>query len=188
MGIEQELRDENKQLRSLLEQTRRAGHMVPHRTAPKAQAEQLNLPDVLRFPLAEFAEGRGRTVPLPETMVEIAEVIGRGDAVRLMEGTRASGKRRWRRQLYIPAEMPDDHRIVSMIGLKAAKCLSLSHGNWIAELPSCHALRKAYLADHALHLSDGGAQLPEIAHELGVEQKTAKGLLDAADYWRERLC
>ena len=43
------------------------------------------------------------------------------------------------------------------------------------------------LADHALRLRDGGANTAEIALELGIEQKTAVTLLDAADYWRERL-
>jgi len=188
MGVEQEQRAEIKQLRALLNVAQRAGRSAPKREAPKALARQLALPDVVRYPLAEFAEGRGRKTPLPESVEEIADVIGRGNAVRLMEGTRASGKRRWRRQLYIPADMPDNHRIVSMIGLEAATRLSFSHGNLITELPSCHALRKAYLADHALRLNDGGAQLSDIARELGVEQKTAKGLLDAADYWLCKLC
>jgi hypothetical protein len=187
MGLEQELRAEIRQLRGLLDIAQRAGRVAPREPAPKAKALQLNLPNVVQYPLADFAEGRGRAVPLPDSMVEIAEVIGRGNAVRLVEGTRAGGKRRWRRQLYIPSEVPEGHRIVSMVGVEAATRLGFSHGNCIVELPSCHALRKAYLADHALRLSDGGANTAEIALELGVEQKTAVTLLDAADYWRERL-
>jgi hypothetical protein len=187
MGMEQELRAEIRQLRGLLDIAQRAGRVAPREPAPKAKALQLNLPDVVQYPLADFAEGRGRAVPLPETMVEIAEVIGRGNAVRLVEGTRAGGKRRWRRQLYIPSEVPEGHRIAAMVGMEAATRLGFSHGNCIVELPSCHALRKAYLADHAMRLSDGGATASEIALELGLEQKTAVTLLDAADYWRERL-
>jgi hypothetical protein len=143
---------------------------------------------VVRFPLAEFAEGKGQRVPLPESVEEIAEVIGRGHAVRLVEGTRASGKRRWRRSLYVPKEMPEDHRIASMVGLDAATRLSFSHGNCIVELPSCFALRKAYAADYAQQLTDAGASEGEIAKEMGVEPKTVRGLLDVADYWRPRLC
>ena len=29
--------------------------------------------------------------------------------------------------------------------------------------------------------------MAEIAQEMGIEIKTAQGLLDAAEYWRERL-
>jgi hypothetical protein len=187
VGKEAELQAEILKLRGLLEQAGRAGRSQPDRPAPKALAQQLALPDVVRFPLAEFAEGRGQRVPLPESVEEIAEVIGRGNAVRLVEGTRASGKRRWRRSLYVPKEMPEDHRIASMVGLDAATRLSFSHGNCIVELPSCFALRKAYAADYGLRLSDAGASETEIAKELGIEPKTVKGLLDVAGYWRERL-
>jgi hypothetical protein len=187
VGKEAELQAEILKLRGLLEQAGRAGRSQPDRPAPKAMAQQLALPDVVRFPLAEFAEGRGQRVPLPESVEEIAEVIGRGHAVRLVEGTRASGKRRWRRSLYVPKEMPEDHRIASMVGLDAATRLSFSHGNCIVELPSCFALRKAYAADHALRLSNAGATQAEIASEMGVEQKTVQSLLDVADYWRLRL-
>jgi hypothetical protein len=188
VGKEAELQAEILKLRGLLEQAGRAGRSQPDRPAPKALAQQLALPDVVRFPLAEFAEGRGQRVSLPESVEEIAEVIGRGNAVRLVEGTRASGKRRWRRSLYVPKEMPEDHRIASMVGLDAATRLSFSHGNCIVELPSCFALRKAYAADYAQQLTDAGASEGEIAKEMGVEPKTVRGLLDVADYWRPRLC
>lgn len=186
-GKEAELQAEILKLRGLLERAGRAGRSQSDRPAPKAMAQQLTLPDVVRFPLAEFAEGRGQKVPLPESVEDIAEVIGRGNAVRLVEGTRASGKRRWRRSLYVPTEMPEDHRIASLIGLEAATRLSFSHGNCIIELPSCFALRKAYAAAYALRLTDAGACEAEIAREMGVELKTVKGLLDLADYWKTRL-
>lgn len=188
VGKEAELQAEIQRLRGLLDQAGRAGRAGADRPAPKAVAKQLELPDVIRFPLAEFAEGRGKRVPLPESVEEIAEVIGRGNAVRLVEGTRASGKRRWRRSLYVPTDMPEEHRIASMIGLDAATRLSFSHGNCIVELPSCFALRKAYAADYAHGLADAGASEAEIAKEMGIETKTVKGLLDVADYWRPKLC
>ncbi|PCJ05871.1 MAG: hypothetical protein COB16_14335 [Rhodobacteraceae bacterium] len=174
-------------LRKMLKEAQSAGRPKQQPSARRSPALQLELPKVVRYPLAEFAATRDRNVPLPETVAEIAEVVGRGNAVRLVEGTRATGKRKWRRHLYVPGDMPDDHWITKMIGLEAAVWLSYSHGNCIIELPSCFALRKAYMADHALRLSYAGAALPEIAREMGVEQKTAKGLLSAADYWRVRL-
>ncbi|TLP67104.1 hypothetical protein FEE96_07085 [Parasedimentitalea maritima] len=188
MGEHHDLEAENRQLRKLLKAAQSAGRARQQPSARNAPALQLELPKVVRYPLAEFASARGQNVPLPDTVAEIAEVIGRGNAVRLVEGTRATGKRKWRRQLYVPGDMHDEHRIAKMIGLEAAAQLSHSHANCIIELPSCFALRKAYMADHALRLADSGAVLSEIAREMGVEQKTARGLLADADYWRARLC
>ncbi|MFY0309650.1 hypothetical protein ACFMBG_07105 [Leisingera sp. D0M16] len=187
MGELQNLEAENRQLRKLLVEAQRAGRPAPRKSSKRSVEMQLELPEVARYPLAEFAASRGRNVPLPETVAEIAEVIGRGNAVRLVEGTRAKGSRKWRRQLYVPGEMHVEHRIAKMIGREAADLLSHSHANCIIELPSCFALRKAYMADHALLLWDTGASLDEIAREMGVEQKTAKRLLDDAEYWRARL-
>ena len=93
--------------------------------------------------------------------------LGGGMPCVLVEGTRASGKRRWRRSLYVPKEMPEDHRIAAMVGLEAATRLSFSPGNCIVELPSCFALRKAYAADHALRLSNAGATQAEIGQRNG---------------------
>ena len=187
MGLIEDLKAENKQLRSLLDQAQRAGRPAPAKPAPAAVARQLEMPDVVRYPLAEFAAGRGHRVMLPDSVQEIAEVVGREKAVRLVEGTRPSGKRRWRRSLYVPAEMPEGHRIATLIGFEDAARLSFSHGNCILELPACHALRKAYLADYVMRLHDQGAEEAEIAREIGVEKKTVAGLLDLADYWRPRL-
>ncbi|KIC15015.1 hypothetical protein [Leisingera sp. ANG-Vp] len=187
MGALEELKAENQQLRKLLNQAQRAGRAVPSRPAPADVAQQLELPDVVRYPLAEFAAGRGHRVPLPESVEEIAEVIGRENAVRLVEGTRPRGRRRWRRQLYVPAEMPEGHRIATLIGLEDATKLSFSHANCILELPSCHGLRKAYLADYVMRLQDQGADEAEIAREIGVEKKTVASLVDEGEYWRPRL-
>lgn len=185
MGTVEDLKHENANLRKLLKQAQRAGTKRSNRTA--VTLFQPDLPEVVRYPLADFADGRGRAVPLPESVQEIAEVINRKNAVRLVEGTRATGVRRWRRHLYVPSDMKEGHRIVAMIGIEAATLLSYSHANSILELPSCHGLRKAYMADHVLRQWDAGASMGEIAQEMGIEIKTAQGLLDQAEYWRSKL-
>jgi len=185
MGVVEDLKQEVANLRKLLDQAQRAGQKKPTFSVPAVY--QPDLPAVVRYPLAEFAAGRGQSVPLPESVQEIAEVIGRRNAVRLVEGTRSTGVRKWRRQLYVPGSIPEGHRIATMIGTEAAQKLSHSHANCILELPSCHGLRKAYMADHALRQWDAGASVAEIGREMGIEIKTAQGLLDQADYWRDRL-
>ncbi|MEO3480295.1 hypothetical protein AAFO90_21850 [Phaeobacter sp. CAU 1743] len=65
--------------------------------------------------------------------------------------------------------------------------LSKSQVHCKLELTSCHGLRKVYMAEHALRQWDAGACISEIAKEMGSEIKFAQRLLDAADYWRERL-
>ncbi len=180
----EELKRENATLRKLLSEANRAGQAVKASMQKQEPSAQLALPDVVRYPLAEFAEGRGRNIPLPETIEEIAQVIGRGNALRLVEGTHATGSRSWRRQIYVPAKLNGTHRLARLIGVEAATLLSRSHRNCILELPSCFALRKAYMACHALGMIDCGASIGEVAVELGVDPKTAMCIWDNREYWR----
>lgn len=179
----EQLERENAALRKILKSSR-GGRRSEARCG---DVRQLDLPTVRRFPLAEFAAGRGKSVPLPEVVQEIAEVVGREKAVRLVEGVLATGKRSWRRNLYVPSRMRSDHRIAKLIGLDAARALSLSHANSNLQLPPCKALRSAYLTLLAQKMGDDGATISEIAQELGVDQKTVTSLLDNAEYWAERL-
>ena len=185
MGQVEELKLEIATLRKLLKQG----------AAPAAQCssqgqetfKQAELPDVVRYPLAEFAVGAGRNIALPTTVQEIADVVGRENAVRIVEGTRPSGSRKWRRQLYVPAEMKETHRISKMIGWDAAAMLAASHGHCIIDIPSCFALRKGYMASHALGMWNNGASIGEISAEMSVTEKTAQQLIDEAEYWRGKL-
>ncbi len=92
MGVVEDLKHENANLRKLLDRAQRAGQRKPTYSVPALYHP--DLPAVVRYPLAEFAAGRGQSVPLPESVQEIAEVIGRRNAVRLLEGTRSTGVRK----------------------------------------------------------------------------------------------
>ncbi|MEH6833993.1 hypothetical protein [Falsihalocynthiibacter arcticus] len=61
----------------------------------------------------------------PESIVEIAEVIGLEKALLLVKDLPAAGRRSWRRCIYVPAVLPMDHYLVSVLGWDDA--LALSH-------------------------------------------------------------
>ena len=83
--------------------------------------------------------------------------------------------------------MKDSHRICRLIGWEAAVLLAASHGHCILEIPSCFALRKGYMAAHALGMWENEASITEIADEMSVTEKTAQQLIDNIDYWRGKL-
>lgn len=154
---------------------------------PRRRSEQMALPLRSRFPIAEFAETRGRNIALPGSVDEIAQYIGRGNAVRISEAAPQSGSRECRRVLYVPKKMPTDHTIVHVIGLGAAQILSHSHGNCILELPSCYALRRAYAFTVARELQALGKSNAQIAADMNLVGKTVDRILAEADYWQARL-
>lgn len=154
---------------------------------PTEGRDQLDLPFRSRFPLSEFAEGRGKNIALPGVVEEMAQSIGRGNAVRLAEYAPQTGSRKCRRMLYIPQKMPVTHPVVNVIGLNAAQILSYSHGNEILEIPSCYALRRAYLYTVACQLKGHGVSQRRIATEMGLHSKTVEQLLAESEYWEARL-
>ena len=51
------------------------------------------------YPITEYAMGAGLAIPLPDTLQDIADTIGREAAVKLSEGLlrQRTGSRSWRR-------------------------------------------------------------------------------------------
>ena len=112
--------------------------------------------------------GPGRDMPLPETLADIAEVIGRENALRLSEGLPSTGRRPWRKMLYVPRALRDDHPLVELVGRKAAHALSATHTNMIIEVPVCQEIQRAY-RDHVIaYLREQGLSLSEISRLVGA--------------------
>lgn len=141
---------------------------------PDALAEAAAALDERRGPLAlaAYAMGEGRDIPLPATLDDIAQVIGRELAVTLAETVRpvtadgqprASGKRPWRRYIYIPRRMALDHPLVRILGWEAANKLQRSHTNMILEIPYCADLDREWRRAVIRRMWQSGHELAEIA-------------------------
>lgn len=134
------------------------------------------------FPLTEFAMGPGRDMPLPDTLEDVAEVIGRENALRLSEGLPSTGQRPWRKMLYVPRRMRSDHPVMQLIGKDAAEALSQSHTNMIIEIPVCQEIQRAY-RDHVIaYLRQQGLSRTDVARLAGVSiGLVVSNLLDAPE-------
>lgn len=146
------------------------------RPAPVPDARQTAL-SLSPFPMTEFAMGPGRDMPLPETLEDIAEVIGREHALRLAEGLPTTGNRPWRKMVYVPQNMKPDHPIVRLLGAEKAAALQRSHTNMILEVPVCADILRAYRAHVIRALSGEGMPDREVAAQAGVDIATVRDVL-----------
>ncbi len=141
-----------------------AGRPSPPHLATVERQDELN---VSHWPVTEFAMGAGRHLPLPETLEDIAEVIGRELALRLSEALPTAGARAWRKMVYVPQVMRPDHPLVQILGPEAAERLRRSHTNMILEVPVCANIRRAYRKHVIRQLRGEGYSAATIARMVG---------------------
>lgn len=138
--LEEEIAKRDRIIRAFMSKDR-----APRRgRAPDPMQAALN---VSRFPLTEFGMSpEGKRIDLPQTLDEIAEVIGREGALKLAEGLlRQRTGSRPRRQLYVPSRaMAPDHPLVAILGRPLAEALQERFANCIVEVPKMGELQLAY--------------------------------------------
>lgn len=81
---------------------------------------------------------------LPESVAEIAEVIGREKALYLIGQLPSSGSRKWRKCVYIPKYLPADHKLVELLGWNDAAKLSYAFAGMILQPSNCRFLHRAH--------------------------------------------
>lgn len=157
--------------------------------AAPADQRQAEMP-LSRWPLTEFAMGPGLHIPLPATLADIAEEIGRELAVRLSEALRpvdefgqmtATGSRPWRRMIYVPRRMKPDHPLVGILGWPAANRLQRSHTNMVLEIPYCADLYRAYRARVIGQMADAGYDINAIAAWVQIHPRSVQSALDGRE-------
>lgn len=146
---------------------------------------------VASWPLQRFAMGPGIKIPLPDTLEDIAETIGRRDAVKLSDAVHcrdrvlprilhrdpADKTRPWRRSVYIPERVADDHWLGQVLGLEVARNLAWTHGNLIVEIPGLQIMRRRRQHWLARRLAADGVPLAEIATALDCTVKTVRAAM-----------
>ena len=157
----------------------------PARRAAKSDERQAEL-IARHFPLTAFAMGPGRRIRLPETLRDIAEVIGREAAVRLAEGMRpiteegkpaSTGSRPRRLMIYVPRRLTPDHPLVGLLGWTIALKLQRSHTNLIIEIPLCADLMRAY-RDHCIaEMARGGGDVGAVASWFQLHERSVRDIL-----------
>lgn len=100
---------------------------------------------------------------LPESVREIADVIGTERALYLIDQLPPCGKRPWRRVLYVPKRMPADHRLVQILGWYDAQRLQRVFAGEILQVGTCKAMEREQQFARIHELKAGGMTAKEIA-------------------------
>lgn len=101
--------------------------------------------------------------PLPETVAEIAEVIGREKALDFIGRLPVSGSRAWRVCVYIPKRLPADHKLVRMLGWHDASKLCHAFSGMILQPSNCRFLHRAHRNREILRMYAEGMPVIDIA-------------------------
>lgn len=100
---------------------------------------------------------------LPESVAEIAEVIGREKALDFVRQLPRSGSRPWRACIYIPKRLPADHKLVQMLGWDDASKLSYAFSGMILQPSTLEAMEKAHRNRQIIRAAGEGVPVEEIA-------------------------
>jgi len=107
-------------------------------------------------------------VPLPGVAQDIADIIGRDQALRLIFQLPASGSRPWRVCLYVPKRMAVDDLLVRFLGFRDAERMRRHFGGEILQPSNCRYLERAWRNVAIWRLSELGYAVPVIALDHGL--------------------
>lgn len=116
---------------------------------------------------------------LPESIHEIASVIGRDRALYLVGALAPSGKRKWRRILYVPHphNLKMSSKIVRILGYDDAVRLSSAFAGLSLQPANGNSLSRA-LRDHRIcDMARGGVSTADIAALFVLAPRTVRGIL-----------
>lgn len=120
--------------------------------------------------------------PLPGLAGEIAEVIGRGQTLRLIEALPPSLTRPWRVCVYVPkpSALGTGHMLVKVLGFTDAEKLSRHFGGEILQPGNLRYMDRRYRHRIARALAALGAPVSEIAEISGYRERHVRSILAAA--------
>lgn len=118
---------------------------------------------------------------LPASVREIAEVIGRRAALRLvgrLPACRAGkeGKASSRVMLYVPKRLKAEHRLVAILGWDVASKLVAAFGGEIMQPANCRSVFARHRDEAILRMLEEGARPSMIASIMGVSRRHVHGL------------
>lgn len=105
--------------------------------------------------------------PYPQSVCEIAEVIGIEKALLLCRSLLFSGSRPWRVVLYVPKRMGADHRLVGILGFEDAMSLSRHFGGEILQISNGRFVGRQHFLKSVQYLRGKGWGASAIARETG---------------------
>jgi DNA-binding NarL/FixJ family response regulator len=117
---------------------------------------------------------------LPESVQEIADVIGRDRALFLigkLPRYYSKGTQSERVILYVPKNLPLDHRLVQILGWNDASKLAKEFGGEILKPSNCNFIQRKARDKSILEMHAQGYSAQDLAKWFYVCERTVKNLL-----------
>lgn len=115
-------------------------------------------------------------VPLPKSVQEVAEVIGREKALKL------AGKANGCLYVPYPKRITESHFIAQVIGLESAKMLAEEFPGFILHLATCRFLYTAW-RDRSIHrMRSSGESVGNIAELFKITPRHVRNILNKPMY------
>lgn len=116
--------------------------------------------------------------PLPDSVAEIAEVIGRDQALHLIGSLPQSGSRAWRVCIYVPKRLPSvDHPLVRVLGWNDANKLVKAFSGMILQPSNCRFIVKAARNRRIREMAAEGFSVKQIAHGVDLSIYQVRDIL-----------
>lgn len=121
---------------------------------------------------------------MPGSVREIAQVIGRQAALRLIGALPAcvagkDGKRSSRVMLYVPKRLTPDHRLVQILGADKAMALVRAFGGEVMQPANCRRIYARYRDEAILKMVRDGARVSMIQSIMRVSKRHVANLVRA---------
>ena len=117
---------------------------------------------------------------LPQSVREIAEVIGREAAMlligRLPVCYRDAGKKSPKVILYVPKRLPPDHQLVEILGYPTARKLVDAFGGEILYPANCRFVFDRHRNAAVRQMIDAGARPPVVACLFGITERHVRNI------------
>lgn len=114
---------------------------------------------------------------LPSSAQEIADIIGRARALYLIGMLPTSGSRPWRRVLYVPKRMPQDHWLIQCLGHDDAERMRRHFGGAILQPANCGFVVRDFRNREIARMRADGKALDEIAEAVGLSTYRVREIL-----------
>lgn len=115
---------------------------------------------------------------LPDSVQEIANVIGQHKALYLVGRLPRVGKRSWRCELYVPKVLDADSDLVRILGWDDALKITKEFGGEILQPANCGHLYMAYRNRQINRLFRDGHSLTFLADLFGMTERRIRGILE----------
>lgn len=117
---------------------------------------------------------------IPQSVKEIADVIGLEKTLALIESLPQCGSRSWRVCFYVPQKLRSDHHLVNILGWKDAARLVAEFGGIILQPSNGRAIKRAQ-RNAAIHIaSQQGQTVDQIAKAHNLTARQIRNILGQA--------